>query len=298
MRPVAEHRNYRNALPVNCWEGERFDFMAHWHPEVELFLVREGTMQVGINGETRGLGPGSLAVCGSNDIHHYRKTAEGGRHILLIFRPELAGYPGIWPAGRRLASHFCPPELAARLAPLLEGLVAEQRQADEFHAPVSRGLLMQLCGLLDRHLCTAADPAAEAQGRHWRERMGKAIEFIRSHSRRDLRLEEVAAAVNISPCHFSRNFAASTGQRFTAYLNAVRLEEAEGLLAEGGRRMVDIALDCGFGSVRSFNRAWLEQRGAPPRRTASRARDGKGAERSPADPPGAGGDGTPGQPDP
>ncbi len=234
-------------------------------------------MSLGINGESRVLSPGCLAICGSHDIHHYRKLMDNSRHLMVIFRPELAGYPGIWPTGRQVASHFWPAEAVAPLVPLLRALVAEAPISDEFGSRVARGLVTQLGGLMDRHLTVPLDPAQEASRLNWRDRMGQAIEFIRSNSGKDLHLKDVATAVNMSCCYFSRVFTDSTGRNFTTYLSGVRLEQADTLLLGKDRSMVDIALTCGFGSVRSFNRAWKELRGGTPRDMSGRARDGKGA---------------------
>jgi len=44
----------------------------HHHLHEEVFLVREGTLEVTINGEATRLGPGSVAFVGSNDDHGIR----------------------------------------------------------------------------------------------------------------------------------------------------------------------------------------------------------------------------------
>ena len=65
MRAFAEHRSYLPQLGVYAHSGKGFDFLAHWHPDVELFLVLEGTLTIGINGARRSLRAGELAVCAS-----------------------------------------------------------------------------------------------------------------------------------------------------------------------------------------------------------------------------------------
>ena len=44
----------------------------HHHPHEEMFLVREGTLEVTINGRSTQLGPGSVGFVGSNDEHGIR----------------------------------------------------------------------------------------------------------------------------------------------------------------------------------------------------------------------------------
>lgn len=273
MRPVVERREYGERIPLSAWQGMGLDFMAHWHPEVELCLVTAGRLRVGINGLTRDLEPGWLAVCGSNDIHHYQRLGERARHEMLIFRPELADYPGVWPpSGHRLVQPFWPPEGVPGVVPIIRALIASPRAADEYQRTIDRGLVIQLCGLLDRHATAKSALGANEAQATWRDRMIRAIEFIRSHSHEDIALDDVARAVNLSQWHFSRSFAASSGQKFTTYLKGVRLERADDLLASGNLTMLEVALTCGFGSVRSFNRAWRELRGSSP----ARSRDSSG----------------------
>jgi quercetin dioxygenase-like cupin family protein len=44
----------------------------HHHVHEEMFLIREGTLEVTINGQSTHLGPGSVGFVGSNDEHGVR----------------------------------------------------------------------------------------------------------------------------------------------------------------------------------------------------------------------------------
>jgi mannose-6-phosphate isomerase-like protein (cupin superfamily) len=44
----------------------------HHHVHEEMFLIREGTLEVTINGQITHLGPGSVGFAGSNDEHGVR----------------------------------------------------------------------------------------------------------------------------------------------------------------------------------------------------------------------------------
>jgi mannose-6-phosphate isomerase-like protein (cupin superfamily) len=47
---------------------------AHHHLHEEMFLVRQGTLEATISGESTQLGPGSAAFVGSNDEHGIRNS--------------------------------------------------------------------------------------------------------------------------------------------------------------------------------------------------------------------------------
>lgn len=264
MLPFAEHRSYSPGLPVYAATGRGFDFLAHWHPDVELCLVTEGLMTVGVDGQRVDLGPGDLALVASNGIHHYQKTARGSAHIMVIFRPEVAGYPGIWPHQRRVVQPFWRATETGVVPELLRQILEEYRRDDEFRATVVRGLVTQLCGLLDRGF-TVEEAQTLAEPVTLRHRMAEAITFVRSRFSTDLTLDEVAAHVNQSPWYFSRCFQRSCGTGFKAYLNALRVEEASRLLVTTDRTILDIALACGFSGSRSFQRTFRRVTGRAPR---------------------------------
>lgn len=49
---------------------------AHQHPQEEFIIVKEGTLEVVINGHARRAGPGSLLFYAANDFHHVRNVGD------------------------------------------------------------------------------------------------------------------------------------------------------------------------------------------------------------------------------
>jgi len=57
----------------------------HRHPEEELIIVREGTVESLVGGETHRLGPGSVILQASNELHGLRNVGEGPAtyHVIM-----------------------------------------------------------------------------------------------------------------------------------------------------------------------------------------------------------------------
>ncbi len=82
--------------------------------------------------------------------------------------------------------------------------------------------------------------------------INKALEYLYGNSRQKISVGEIAQQVNMSPSHFNRLFKAETGMSPAQYLFDIRMEKAKKLLLAGHKPIVDIAVECGFGSSAYF----------------------------------------------
>lgn len=80
----------------------------------------------------------------------------------------------------------------------------------------------------------------------------------------DLTLVRLAAEARLSPYHFLRMFESLTGVTPHQYLMRIRLRRAAARLIAEPTKIVDIALDSGFGDVSNFNRAFKAEFGVSP----------------------------------
>ena len=74
----------------------------------------------------------------------------------------------------------------------------------------------------------------------------------------------LARALAMSPSSFARHFRAGAGTTPARALAALRMRRAAARL-ERGERVLDVALDLGFGSGSAFARAWRRLHGSAPR---------------------------------
>jgi AraC family transcriptional regulator len=115
------------------------------------------------------------------------------------------------------------------------------------------------------HVAIGSRQATEAASPSAVRGVARAVRWIERHSDSELKLGELARVAGLSPYHFLRTFQQITGVTPHQYVRRIRLRFAAIRLATEPAKVLDVALDCGFGDVSNFNRAFREEFGASPR---------------------------------
>lgn len=275
MKAFHENRLYRSSFPVQAGRVRNISFLAHWHNDVELVYVREGAVRMGINSETRVLRQGDLAVCSSGDIHFYDSREQESEILLLIFPPQLVGAPGGWPRDLWLKEPFLcstaeagdaePTVLAVRLGEIMLEVEQEIETKTSHYELVVTGLLHELCGLTLRYAQPApADEQRDKRRMVHRKTMQTVFDWLEAGYIHPVTLEDAAERAGMSLFYFSRTFKSIAGMNFLTYLNTIRVHKAEELILTTDSTILDIALECGFTNVRTFNRVFRQIRGCSP----------------------------------
>jgi AraC family transcriptional regulator len=104
------------------------------------------------------------------------------------------------------------------------------------------------------------------------------LRHVRGRLDGDVSLDALAARSGWSAFHLHRAFRRLVGETPKAYTQRLRLDRAAARLANGTDRVVDVALDNGFGSHEVFTRAFTRRYGRSPERYRAAARSSATAE--------------------
>jgi AraC-like DNA-binding protein len=97
-------------------------------------------------------------------------------------------------------------------------------------------------------------------------RVGRAIEWLKANFREPLRIEDLAARIEMSPSRFHHHFRQFTSMSPLQFQKWLRLAEARRLMVTQGLDASTAAYQVGYGSASQFSREYRRQFGAPPRR--------------------------------
>ncbi|WP_240420692.1 response regulator [Paenibacillus periandrae] len=87
--------------------------------------------------------------------------------------------------------------------------------------------------------------------------------FINDHLFEDVSLNRISEQVSMSPAYFSKLFKLETGQSFTDYVLAAKLDRAEQMMREG-KSVTDISEKLGYLNLSSFTRMFKKIKGVAP----------------------------------
>ncbi len=224
-------------------------FPLHIHKEIELMLVKKGEIEVTINSVSRLLHEGDISFAPPNSIHSY-KTCASNEHLIIIFNMDLLPlYKNIFSACKASETH-----LRASLVPD-EVITSFEQIYREAHSDNNPGIITGYLYIMISRLMPLLGLKKTSK-----EAGGDLLERLLGHIQRNylnpISLNSIASELNISPYYVSRLFSNNIGVRLDKYINELRISYANHLLASSDKQITEIAFECGFDTLRTFNRAY------------------------------------------
>jgi len=235
--------DWRNFFHIN------YDMPPHIHQFSEIAYTLEGVTTAYISGKKYLIPAGHMLLVLPNQIHAY--TPETSSHM------QCAVFSG----------DFVPLFFRALQGMELADPVADFSDQPRLLRALSQATLqnpLQLGGLLhlvcDRFLQVCPRIPA-CHGNH--SLLHDAVEYISQNFRQDITLQTIAAELGCNEKYLSSSLHALTQTNFRSFLASYRIEAAKQLLAGTGA-VTDIAFECGFSSLTTFNRTFLQFTGMTP----------------------------------
>ena len=155
--------------------------------------------------------------------------------------------------------------LSAHLTSLIDTVSSELEKKEPYYQEVVISSLQTFWFLLKRfHPRAEASSAPDNRRTRMLADFQSLLSYIDDHYADNISLEYAAASMNFSTGYFSKIFKKLMGINFVTYLNLVRVEHAVCELRNTEQKFTEIALNCGFNNIRTFNRVFKEITGCTP----------------------------------
>jgi AraC family transcriptional regulator, melibiose operon regulatory protein len=240
----------------------------HRHNEIELNLVGRGRSLLMVGGKTVALPPRTLCVFWAGFSHRFAKWEGGPIWSLSVPLTTFLG----WPLPHKTF-----------VQRLMHGQVFSERDRSlwqhdresmqRWHNDLSRRsteeqkevVLLEVQARLRRMALNVGRGAALAEPAVEPERVSRMLRFIAEHYQEDLSVASIAEAAETNPSYAMEIFKESCGESIMQYVNEQRITHARRSLATTNARVLDVAMEAGFGSLSQFHLVFRKSSGQTPR---------------------------------
>lgn len=246
------YRNDQNKkVPLQC--------RAHLHYHVEIVYMKEGYATAFIDSDTYRIETGDLLVVFPNRIHRFEDAEQQNSYDLFIVNPDLC--PELAqkistenPQNPVIHEAFKNP----RLASLLKILSTAKDFPASYRQIMLKGYFLALFAEILDMLPMRNSKPDENQA------MRTVVQYCSRNFTKDLSLAILEEELHLSKYYISHLFGDKLGIRFNDYVNSLRVSESCRLLRVSDMSITEIADASGFGTLRTFNRAFIKQMGVSP----------------------------------
>jgi AraC-like DNA-binding protein/mannose-6-phosphate isomerase-like protein (cupin superfamily) len=244
----------------------------HWHAQVEVNFVVEGSVHYIMGDHDLTLNAGELCLFWGGQPHQLDDTSDdvlyAGAHLPLVhfFRLRL------------------PADIAGRLMKGAALVTSATDEADKvnfarWYSWARHGSAAQAQHAVDELLLRIErvrfEPyrivgecengrEGEASDQQSSRAVARICDFIAANFMQDIDSMDIAAAADLHPKYAMSVFKKSTGMTMNEYLTLLRLSYAQAQLLREGASVIQVAMESGFGSLSAFNKAFRKIAGKSP----------------------------------
>ena len=258
-RESVTEKNTHNKLP-------------HWHNDIEIIYVLKGNLECQTNESTFPLNKGDLCFINKNQLHHlYDEGKQASEHISLIVSTSILTQnkeiydkyisemiDDISFSHIKFDSSFGNANKIHDLMLDIESLLEKKESAYELEVIADIHMIFKYlyCAYVSDNKISVVDENVILEQ--------KMIKFIQNNDMKEIDLDDIAAAANVSRSKCFRLFKEYTRMSPIIYLNNYRLETAASMLINSRDTVLNISINSGFSQQSYFNRAFLKEYGMTP----------------------------------
>lgn len=267
------------------YEMEAFRSPLHRHPQVEMTWIEQGIGLRLLGDSALPYEAGDLIIVGPGIPHAWMTSPHSGDSpsaATVIQFPSDIFTQATLPELTRVTPVIALAERGLQIQGDCHRRITEHLREMREASSISRlaslvhilGLLVEFQEALLPIASNSMRSSADQSGRTVSRRIDRVIDWVHEKFAEELRIEDAARLVSITPAAFSRFFCNEVGKPFTQYINDVRCSAACLKLRQSNKAVSIIAEECGFSTMSHFNRQFLTRMGVSPRafRQPSKAR--------------------------
>ncbi len=250
MTPYFEHK----ATPIIPYHiTEPYFFPLHLHLDIKLIYMTEGEMIIGYPDAEFLVKPGDFLIIFPYTVHSFKTLTPNVDFTSIIcnhmicsdFKETLFNFH---PENPIINNKNLPTEIQKYIYELRE---IDTNESNNFL------LIKYLLGVI----FARALPLFKLNkntSKFEKDLTVQAVKYVYENFKDDISIDTAAKALNLSRNNIINFFARNINVSFVRYVNSLRIDYAKTQLEATDKSILDIALESGFGTLRTFNRTFKD----------------------------------------
>lgn len=249
---MIEHQilNSRGNYNYNAFLYTDENYINHFHKNYELIYVAKGTAHIDINGKSNNLLQGDLLLISPYSIHGFSVNDRSEIWVGVFSEDYIHSF-----AKKHSYNIFSKFRCDKHLEIILKEYLFFEGQPKDLY--MTKSCLYMICSECLKN----SEIINTKVSNDFRNRV---IEYISQNLTNDIRLFETATALGYEYHYFSSLFHQSFSLNFKEFVNMYRFEQSCEMLRDKEKDIAFVAVECGFQSIRNFNRIFKKFSGITP----------------------------------
>lgn len=232
----------------------------HFHQNLEIIYILDGGMEIQIEGEVYELNKGDYLLINANKRHSYKETkAELLIADIRIDYGMLSEY-----LGTNQLLFWCntvadKSDEYEQLKKVLDRMLNHFYDKEKEGALYLNSIYYEALYILSCYFMIKSDDSRlKALGQDENSRVFEIQNYVQANYQKQISLNDLAKKLYLSNAYLSKYIKKNFGLSFLEYVNNIRLFHAVEELLYSEKKITRIALDNGFATTSSFNKAFKE----------------------------------------
>ena len=250
-----EFENRKN--PLYMRKVQKLEPLPHIHPQIELIYLTKGSSIAYADGKSFSLEQGEFFFAFPNQIHFFHDRSATEAYLFILAPDYVKDLEDIFLTQVPASPIIKPEDTPSNMESRLETILHKNTSKMPLDNIIGKSYLIALLAeLLSKTILMDAPADYDS--------VKNLLIYCAEHYKEPLSLDKLSQELHLSKSYISYIFSQKLQVSFTDFINNLRVEYACTQLKKG-TNITELALASGFSSVRTFNRAFMQQMNITPR---------------------------------
>ncbi len=238
----------------------------HFHSSYEIYYMNSGSRDYFLSDTTYRVKQGNLVFIKPHDLHKTMDTGERHSRILISFKLDFLPFKGV---DKFIDTCFKESKVVEltysmqdRVEEMLRLIIIEADEKGPFFEAKLQGLMTNFLIEVARYIQSDKDQKKTEPAVN--QKVYEVIHYLKDNFDQTITLDQLADDFYISRYYLTRVFKKTTGFTIFEFIHSLRVVEAQKLLRETNKKVIDIAEKVGFTNVSNFGKVFKSVTGMSP----------------------------------